>query len=302
MAHNPITLDLLRTLDAIDQKGSFAAAAEALHKVPSALTYTIQKVEQDLEMKLFDRSGHRAKLTEAGELILNRGRLILRDIDSLASSATKLASGWEPHLTISVDSIIKLNRLFPLVKQFNSEHDHVKIRLQHDALTGSWEKLLNQEADLIISGKEMAPKIEGYTTRDLGIAETVFAVAKDHPLASHSHDVTDEMIEPYTVIVVPDTSRMMAPVTVGWIKQNKSILVNSMEDKIQAQLQGLGVGYLPKHRITEYLNSGELIELKMPHFEEVIVSAWRKGTPGPALDWFVDAITGKQLGLQPLSD
>jgi len=43
MPHNPITLDLLKVLDAIDQRGSFAAAAQALHKVPSALTYTIQR-------------------------------------------------------------------------------------------------------------------------------------------------------------------------------------------------------------------------------------------------------------------
>ena len=69
MPHNPITLDLLKVLDAIDQRGSFAAAAQALHKVPSALTYTIQKVEQDLGLKLFDRSGHRAKLTAAGNLL-----------------------------------------------------------------------------------------------------------------------------------------------------------------------------------------------------------------------------------------
>ena len=55
-----LSLDGLLVLDAIARKGSFAAAAEELHRVPSAITYTVQKLEQDLGVTLFDRSGHRA--------------------------------------------------------------------------------------------------------------------------------------------------------------------------------------------------------------------------------------------------
>jgi DNA-binding transcriptional LysR family regulator len=62
-----LTLDALEVLDAIARKGSFAGAAEALHRVPSAITYTAQKLEEDLGVSLFDRSGHRAVLTEAGK-------------------------------------------------------------------------------------------------------------------------------------------------------------------------------------------------------------------------------------------
>ena len=65
-----LTLDALIVLDAIDRKGSFAAAAEELHRVPSAITYTIQKLEQGLDVVLFDRSGHRAHLTPAGRKLL----------------------------------------------------------------------------------------------------------------------------------------------------------------------------------------------------------------------------------------
>lgn len=297
MAHNPITLDLLRTLDAIDQKGSFAAAADALHKVPSALTYTIQKVEQDLELKLFDRSGHRAKLTPSGQLILEEGRLILRDIESLAASAKKIASGWEPILTISVDSVFENERLFPLVKEFNHLHPYVKVRLQHDSLSGTWEKLLNQQADLVISSKGLAPKVEGYNTKSVGEFQMQFVVAKDHPLASISCEVTEKMIEPYTVIVVSDTSRLMTPKTVGWTKHSQSIVVASMGAKIRAQVDGLGVGFLPSHRIQQELADGLLIPLNMPTSVDTAVTAWRKGTQGPALEWFVERINSGVLGL-----
>jgi DNA-binding transcriptional LysR family regulator len=50
-------------VDAIARKGSFAAAAEALDKVPSAIT-DVRKLEDDLDVLLFDRRGHKARLTE----------------------------------------------------------------------------------------------------------------------------------------------------------------------------------------------------------------------------------------------
>ena len=51
--YQAITIEALRALDAIDKKGSFAAAAESLFKVPSALTYTIKKLEDEVGSPLF---------------------------------------------------------------------------------------------------------------------------------------------------------------------------------------------------------------------------------------------------------
>ena len=56
-----LTLEALRVMDAIDRRGSFAAAADELGRVPSALSYTMQKLEEELDVVLFDRSGHRTK-------------------------------------------------------------------------------------------------------------------------------------------------------------------------------------------------------------------------------------------------
>src|SRR4030066_57945 len=72
-----LTLDALGVLDAIERHGSFAAAAEELHRVPSAITYAVQKLEEDLGVAIFDRSGHRAQLTEAGSELLREGRRLL---------------------------------------------------------------------------------------------------------------------------------------------------------------------------------------------------------------------------------
>lgn len=72
-----INLDVLLILDALDKQGSFAAAAESLFKTPAALSYMIQKLESDLNIELLDRSGHRAKFTDTGQMMLEKGRLLL---------------------------------------------------------------------------------------------------------------------------------------------------------------------------------------------------------------------------------
>jgi DNA-binding transcriptional LysR family regulator len=299
MPHNPISLDLLKAMDAIDTRGSFAAAAQALHKVPSALTYTIQKVEQDLGIELFDRSGHRAKLTASGRLILDQGRLVLRDIDSLANSAKKIASGWEPELTFCVDTLYESTALFPLIHAFSKENPDIRINLRHGSLSGTWEALLNNGADLIFSEQSLNPKLEGYDTKEIGDVQMTFAVSRDHPLAENACEVTDEMIEDYPIIVVPDSSQIMSPMTKGWTRRNRIISVSTMTEKIAAQQAGLGVGYLPAHRIQAQLTAGDLVLLKISSNPDKAIIAWRKGTPGPALQWFLDHINEAHLGLNP---
>jgi DNA-binding transcriptional LysR family regulator len=73
-----LTLEALRIVDAIERHGSYAAAAVALDRVPSALSYSMRKLEEDLDVLLFDRRGHRAKLTPAGLELLTEGRHLPR--------------------------------------------------------------------------------------------------------------------------------------------------------------------------------------------------------------------------------
>lgn len=67
-------LDVLMILDALEKEGSFAAASAKLYKTPSALSYTVHKLESDLNIQLLDRSGHRAKFTRTGKMLLEKGR------------------------------------------------------------------------------------------------------------------------------------------------------------------------------------------------------------------------------------
>ncbi|EGM8543156.1 LysR family transcriptional regulator, partial [Escherichia coli] len=117
-----LTLEALRVMDAIDRRGSFAAAADELGRVPSALSYTMQKLEEELDVVLFDRSGHRTKFTnvgrmllERGRVLLERGRVLLEAADKLTTDAEALARGWETHLTIVTEALVPTPAFFPLI-------------------------------------------------------------------------------------------------------------------------------------------------------------------------------------------
>ena len=116
----PISLDSLRVLDAIDRRGSFAAAAGELHRVTSAVSYAVQKLEEDLGVVLFDREGHRARLTPTGLLVLERGRDLLAAAERLALDARQLHDGWETELRIAFDNIFEVDVLFPLIAEFQA--------------------------------------------------------------------------------------------------------------------------------------------------------------------------------------
>ncbi|HRE15243.1 MAG TPA: LysR family transcriptional regulator, partial [Usitatibacteraceae bacterium] len=120
-----ISLDTLEVLDAIDRRGSFAAAAQELHRVPSAITYSIQQAEEALDVLLFDRRGHRAKLTEAGRELLDEGRELLRVAADLECRVRQVAKGWEAELRLAVDAIIGEDKLMGLLAEFYGKGEYV---------------------------------------------------------------------------------------------------------------------------------------------------------------------------------
>ena len=114
-----ITIEALVAIDAIHRYGTFALAAKSLHKVPSALTYTVKKLEYDLKVSLFNRDKQRATLTQAGEKVLEQGREILKATEQLRKSVQSVQVEWDGELKIARDSIISEQKLFDTLHLFN---------------------------------------------------------------------------------------------------------------------------------------------------------------------------------------
>ena len=255
-----LTLEALEILDTIDRKGSFASAARSLDKVPSALTYTVRKLEEDLDVLLFDRRGHRAQLTDAGLELLTEGRHLLRAASELEKRVKRTATGWEVELRIALDSLIPFEAMLPLIANFNQQQSGTRLRFAEEVMAGTWEALLQGRADLIIAGNQESPeavRMSGeFEVRSLGSVEWLFAVAPHHPLAAVTEPIATAVLQQYRVVAVADSSRALPAMTTGLLQGQETLTVPTLRAKLLAQVAGLGCGHLPRALAAPYLAAG----------------------------------------------
>ncbi len=286
-----LTLDALIVLDAIDRKSSFAAAAEELHRVPSAITYTIQKLEQGLDVVLFDRSGHRAQLTPAGRKLLDDGRHLLRAAGELELTVKRIATGWEAELRIAITDLLPLATLHPLLETFYAEGHGTQLRLSVEVFGGAWDALVDDRADLVIGATGESPTGGGYATRLLGEMPFVFVLPPGHPLTEAPEPLGDEQLQQHRAIAAADSSRRLPPRTSALLGGQQVLTVPTIRDKHRAHLAGLGIGFMPRWMVADDLAAGRLLQREVSNPLQPyprLLLAWKQQHKGRALRWFVE--------------
>ena len=292
-----LSLDALAVLDAIDRRGSFAAAALELDHVPSAITYTVRRMEEDLDLLLFDRRGHRAQFTPAGRTLLAEGRILLAAAGEIERRVQRVATGWESELRIAVDTLIPLARVYALVAAFDANcrtlrGAHTQLRISREVLGGTWDALAEGRADLVLGAPGDAPPGGGYRMRTLAEMASVFAVAPSHPLATAPEPLSEAAIGRHRAVVAADSSRRLAPRSIGILSGQDTLTVPDLEAKLAAQVLGLGCGFLPFAIAAADIAAGRLVmrTVETPRPPLRAHAAWRTLRPGKALAWWIDAI------------
>ncbi len=293
-----LTLEALAVLDAIDRRGSFAAAAVELGRVPSAITYTIRTLEDTLDVLLFDRRGHRARLTPAGRTLLDEGRRLLAAAGDLEARVRRVATGWETDLRVAVDGLIPWARVVPLVAAFYVEcavrqSAHTQLKLSREIFGGTWDALADGRADLAIGAPGDVPVGGGYRVRLLAEINAQFVVAPSHPLAKMKHPLTEGDIAAHRGVVAADSSRHLPPRSVGILSGQDTLTVPDLESKLAVHVAGLGCGFLPASIAAADVAAGRLVVLALetPRPPARVSAAWRTVRPGNALAWWIEAVT-----------
>lgn len=290
--HTAITIDALKVLDAIDRKGSFAGAAGELFRVPSAISYTVQKLEEDLNVDIFDRSGHRAALTPAGRYLLEAGRGLLEAAEALAHTTRQVAQGWETRLRIGFNSLLPAQSLFPAIREFQQLGVPVDVQVVEEVFAGTWDALQSRRVDLIVGADQISKPAGHFMTAPIGTMAFVYAIAPNHPLAGHEGPLTEEEITPYPAVVAADTSRSLPPGHAGIFRRQRTLTVANIDQKVAAQEAGLGVGWLPEARIREQLAEGRLVAKTVhePRQPIALHLARHADDQGKALMWFWETL------------
>ena len=283
-----LTPEALGLMDTVHRTGSMAAAARELGLVPSAVTYRIRQVEDALDVLLFDRSSRQAKLTEAGKELLREGNRVLNELDAIANRVKRVATGWEPQLTLAVDSIISRSTIMELCEAFFALNPPTRLKLKEEALSGTLQALTSGQADLAI-GVALEPGTrQSLQSKALGNMKFVYAVAPHHPLAKAKEPITDSMMLAHRVVAVADSVQRGGGMTIGLLGGQDVFTVPGMLAKLDAQMRGLGAGFLPEYLARPHIDAGQLIEKKVSQKLRMtqLSYAWRTAD-GKALQWWL---------------
>lgn len=290
-----LTPDALAMLQVIADSGSFAAAARACNMVPSALTYRVRQMEEALDVLLFDRRSRQAKLTEAGTELLREGTRVLAEIDAIANRVKRVATGWESQFTIAVDSIIDRATVMELCDAFLQLNPPTRLKLRGETLSGTLEALSSGQADLALGVVMDSHTQTGLLREPLGTVQFVFAVAPHHPLAQYPEPLSDAVILKHRGVAIADSAQRGRALTIGLLAGQDVFTVSDMPAKLDAQIRGLGGGFLPTCLAQPYIDTGRLVAKRVERAEQQVQScyAWRKGgqaEQGRALQWWLSQL------------
>lgn len=293
-ARDVLTPDSLTMLQVIAEAGSFAATARQLGLVPSALTYRVRQIEDALDVLLFDRSARQAKPTEAGAELLREGGRLLQDIDAVANRVRRVATGWEPQLTLSIDGVISPHTMLELVEAFYAMSPPTRLKLRDGIMSGTREALTSGRADLAIGVSNIASDVAGLQQAPLGDLLFIYVVAPHHPLASMPEPITDAVMLRHRAVAVADSAQR-GGMTMGLLGGQDVLTVDTMQAKVQVQLRGLGGGFLPEPMVRPYLEAGRLVAKRVARPERQLRLHYAWGgpgftAPGRALQWWLQQL------------
>jgi DNA-binding transcriptional LysR family regulator len=275
------TAEQWAVLAAVVDEGGFAAAAEALGRSQSSVSYMVAQLQERLPVPVLDTRGRKARLTEAGEVLLRRARGVLEALRSVEALGTTLARGWEPEVRLAVDTIFPPALLLAALDAFAPVARGSRVELVESVLSGTSEALLRREVDLAITA--MPPP--GFLGEPLMPIEFVAVAHPDHPLHRLGRPLTVRDLEPHRQVVVRDSGTRRR-IDAGWLGADERWTVTNRTTQIQMLVSGLGFAWVPREHVWDELADGRLKALPLEaggtrRTEVLLVHADRDST-GPA--------------------
>ncbi|WP_312118856.1 DNA-binding transcriptional activator PunR [Kosakonia cowanii] len=280
----------LEVVDAVARNGSFSGAAQELHRVPSAVSYTVRQLEEWLAVPLFMRRHRDVELTPAGVWFLKEGRSVIKKMLITRQQCQQIANGWRGQLPIAVDNIVKPARTRQMIVDFYRHFSDVELVVYQEVFNGVWDALADGRVELAIGATQAIPVGGRYAFRDMGTLSWKCVVSRQHPLAQLNGPLSDETLRNWPSLIQEDTSRSL-PKRITWLLDNqKRVMVPDWASSEACLSAGLCVGMVPAHFARPWLDSGDWValELENPFPDAACCLTWQQNEASPALNWLLD--------------
>jgi DNA-binding transcriptional LysR family regulator len=285
-----MNLKQLETFVQIVEKGSFAAAADALHTTQSTVSARVKDLEHYFGVELFDRSTHRAQLTAKGRELFAMSSQVVGALEQLRERISDQSS-LTGTLRLGVVGVVAGTWLPALLRVLRARHPALQLELDVGLSKSLVQKLRGSDLDVAI----IAGRLDDDDLRCESVGEERFTWMASPSLAASAGQapLTPARIAALPVISFPPESVHHA-VTRAWfraggVRFQPAITCNSMEVIARLVTQGQGVGLLPCDYYEAEVSLGKLevlqVEPAMPGVEFTLLSFAQKPTA------FVSAVT-----------
>lgn len=252
------TLEQWAVLAAVVDHGGFAQAATALSRSQSAVSYTVARLQEALDVPLLTLEGRKAVLTSHGQALLKRARSLVTDLGRLERLARSLKQGWEPELKLVVDAAFPRGRLLSIVAELQQLCPNTQVQLSDAVLSGAEDAIVDGAADVVVTTR-VPPRHLGEWLLDV----TFVAVAHSgHALFSIDHPLAPEDLTRHVQVVVRD-SGVKHPRDEGWLGAELRCTVSSLEASLATVEAGLAYAWLPEHLVRGPLDTGTIRRLPL---------------------------------------
>ncbi len=283
-----ITIDQITCLKAVKDSGSFNGASENLHKAKSAISYSINRLDEQLGFPTLDRSQYRIRLTSQGEAFLKKAQKLLNEVEELKDEVHKIASGVEMKLAMSATAIFPAEKINKVLREIITRFPATEFTFHREILSGE-RMLSNEEVDIAIF--ESIQNTLDLDSKKISQVELKLVIAKGHPFLSlPKEEQTLENLKTYPHIIqrstIPDNTQMGSP------ENAKRWSVSDIDSKKDLILNNLGWGRLPGHYVAKELKSKRLVHLKhlkYDHTLEIFLCKKKSKSMGPVLKHIWDS-------------
>lgn len=277
----------LMVIDSVARNGSFSGAAQELHRVPSAISYSVKQVEEWLAVDLFERRHRDVVLTPSGEHFLAEARSVIKKMNGTRQQCQQLANGWRGRFSVAIDRIVKQARVEQLVLDFYRHFPDVELHISDEVFNGVWDALADGRVDMAIGATQAVPVSGRFSVRDMGKLSWRCVVAHDHPLRGETF-IREEDLRVWPSLVIEDTSRVLPRRDTWTLDNQRRLVVPNWSVGIRCVQNGLCVAMVPSHIATLYLKQGTLVELPISYPDSPCYLSWRENSFSPVLQWILD--------------
>jgi len=171
-----------RYLIALAEHGGFGRAAKAVGLTQPAFSRSIQSLEQELGVPLVDRHGRRMQLTPAGELMVERGRRVLRELAEAHRALAALVQGETGHVRLGVAPLPAARVLARFLRDTARARPGVRIEIERRSTPELVELLRAERIDVLVGDQRSVPLASDLHVERVGPWRAAFLVRAGHPL------------------------------------------------------------------------------------------------------------------------